>query len=70
MGADSSAPNEPAAETMPSTVERTVSGTARVATDIPIAVAVQASDAPIRTPPPIMMPTRPCAPAISARPAM
>ena len=53
-----------------STVERTVSGTARAATDIVIAVAVQASDAPIRTPPPIMMLTMPCAPAISASPAM
>ena len=35
---------------MPSTVLRTVAGTARAATDIAIAAAVQASDMPISTP--------------------
>ena len=70
IGADSSAPSDPAAETMPSTVLRTVAGTARAATDIAIAAAVQASDIPISTPPPIITLSRPCALAISARPAM
>ncbi len=69
IGADSSAPSDPAAETMPSTVLRTLAGTARVATDIAIAAAVQASDIPIRTPAPSMTLTRPCALAISTRPA-
>ena len=55
---------------MPITVERTVSGTERAATDIAIAAAVQASEMPISTPPPISTVTRPCAPAISASPAM
>ena len=35
---------------MPITVLRTVAGTARAATDIAIAAAVQASDMPINTP--------------------
>ena len=48
IGADSSAPSDPAAETMPITVLRTIAGTARAATDMAIALAVQASDAPIR----------------------
>ena len=43
---------------------------ARVATDIAIAAAVHASDIPISTPAPSMTLTKPCAPAISARPAM
>ena len=55
---------------MPSTVERTVSGTARAATDIAIAAAVQASEVPISTPPPIMTLMRPFAAAINARPAI
>src|SRR6266436_6240390 len=55
IGADSSAPSDPAAETMPSTVLRTVTGTARAATDIAMAAAVQASDTPISTPAPSMM---------------
>ncbi|MGY4376886.1 hypothetical protein ACVWZ3_004525 [Bradyrhizobium sp. i1.3.6] len=55
---------------MPSTVERTVSGTARAATDIAIAAAVQASDVPISTPAPIMMLTSPFAVAIRMRPTM
>src|ERR1700743_487787 len=46
IGADNSAPREPAAETMPSTVERTDAGTARAATDIAIAEAEQASEVP------------------------
>ena len=50
IGADSSAPSDPAAETMPITVLRTVAGTARAATDIAIASAVQASEMPISTP--------------------
>jgi hypothetical protein len=70
IGADSSAPSEPAAETMPITVERTVSGTERAATDIAIAAAVQASDVPIRMPPPISTLSRPFALAIIARPTM
>ena len=55
---------------MPSTVLRTAAGTARAATDIAIAAAVQASDVPISTPAPSMTLTSPCALAISARPAM
>ncbi|MHC2782286.1 hypothetical protein ACVMBZ_001493 [Bradyrhizobium liaoningense] len=70
IGADNSAPSEPAPETMPSTVERTVAGTARAATDIAIAAAVHASEVPISTPAPIMMLTSPFAVAISASPAM
>ncbi len=70
MGADNSAPSDPAADTMPSTVLRTVAGTARVATDIAIAAAVQARDIPISTPAPSMMLRKPCAPAISESPAM
>ena len=50
IGADTNAPSDPAAETMPITVLRTVAGTARADTDIAIALAVQASDAPISTP--------------------
>lgn len=70
IGADSSAPSEPAPETMPSTVDRTVAGTARAATDIAIAAAVQASEVPISTPAPIMMLTSPFAVVIRMRPAM
>ena len=49
-------------------VERTVAGTARAATDIAIAAAVQASDVPIKMPPPISTLRRPLALAIMARP--
>src|SRR5665213_163898 len=70
IGADNNAPSDPAAETMPSTVLRTVSGTARAATDIAIAAAVQASDVPISAPPPISTPTKPWALAINTSPAM
>src|SRR3954447_14646973 len=70
IGADSSAPSDPAAETTPITVLRTVSGTARAATDIAIAAAVQASEMPINAPPPIITLRSPCALAISARPTM
>ena len=49
---------------------RTVTGTARAATDIAMAAAVQANDVPISTPPPIITLSSPCALAISARPAM
>ena len=70
IGADNSAPSDPAADTMPSTVLRTAAGTARVATDIAIAAAVHASDIPISTPAPSMMLRKPCAPAISESPAM
>src|ERR1700722_247819 len=69
-GADNNAPSDPAAETMPSTVLRTVVGTARAATDMAMAAAVQASDVPIRAPPPISTLTKPWALAISIRPAM
>ena len=55
---------------MPSTVLRTVAGTARAATDIAMAAAVQASEVPISTPPPIITLSNPCALAISTRPAM
>jgi hypothetical protein len=55
---------------MPSTVERTASGTARAATDIAIAAAVQASEVPIKTPPPIITERNPCAPAIRISPAI
>ena len=55
---------------MPITVLRTDAGTARAATDIAIAAAVQASDIPIRKPPPISTLSSPCALAISASPAM
>ena len=68
IGADSIAPSEPAAETMPSTVLRTGAGTARAATDMASAGAVQASDAPISMPAPIMIGTMPCAVAIRTRP--
>src|SRR6266567_1262293 len=68
-GADSSAPSDPAAETIPSTVLRTVAGTARAATDMAIAAAVQASDTPISTPAPSMTLRSPCAPAINESPA-
>ncbi len=54
---------------MPSTVLRTVGGTARVATDIAIAAAVHANDIPINPPAPSMMLRKPCAPAISESPA-
>ena len=70
IGADSSAPSDPAAETMPITVLRTVAGTARADTDIAIALAVQASEVPISTPAPIRIGIIPCAVAISARPTM
>ena len=70
IGADNRAPSDPAAETIPSTVLRTSAGTARVATDIAIAAAVQASDIPISTPAPSMTLRNPCAPAISESPAM
>src|SRR5258705_861719 len=70
IGADSSAPSDPAAETIPITVLRTVAGTARADTDIAIALAVQASDVPISTPAPIRIGMIPCAVAISARPTM
>src|SRR5712675_2230943 len=69
-GADNSAPSDPAAETMPSTVLRTVAGTARAATDIAIAAAVQANDVPISTPAPSMTLRKPCAAAISDSPAI
>jgi hypothetical protein len=69
IGADNSAPSEPAAEMMPSAVLRTVSGTARAVTDIAIAAAVQASDIPISTPAPNTTPRRPCALAIRTSPA-
>src|SRR5215813_2723727 len=46
IGADSKAPSDPAAETIPITVLRTVSGTARADTDIAMALAVQASEVP------------------------
>lgn len=49
---------------------RTVAGTARAATDIAIAAAVQASDMPISTPPPIMTAIKPFAFIISMRPAV
>jgi len=55
IGADNNAPSDPAAETMPSTLERTRSDTTRAATDIAIAAEVQAGDTPIRTPAPKMM---------------
>ena len=55
---------------MPITMLRTVAGTARAATDIAIAAAVQASDVPISTPPPIITLSMPWALAISARPTM
>ena len=45
-------------------------GTARAATDIAIALAVQASEAPISTPAPIRIGIIPCAVAIRARPTM
>src|SRR5215470_10202936 len=70
IGADSNAPSDPAAETMPITVLRTVAGTARAETDIAIALAVQASEVPINTPAPIRIGIIPCAVAISARPTM
>ena len=70
IGADSKAPSEPAAETMPMTVLRTAAGTERAATDIAIAAAVHASDVPISTPPPIITLSMPCALASSARPTM
>ena len=44
---------------------RTDAGTARDATAIAIAEAVQASEMPISTPAPTMMPSIPCAAAIS-----
>jgi hypothetical protein len=69
-GADNSAPSDPAAETMPSTVLRTAVGTARAATDIAMAAAVHASDVPISTPAPSMTPSIPCALAISTSPAI
>ena len=69
-GADTNAPSDPAAETMPITVLRTVAGTARAETDIAIALAVQASEKPINTPAPIRIGIIPCAVAISARPTM
>ena len=69
-GADTNAPSDPAAETMPITVLRTVAGTARAATDIAIALAVQASEVPISTPAPIRIGDHPCAVAIKARPTM
>src|SRR5690349_23603966 len=68
IGAASSAPSDPAADTMPITVLRTAAGTARADTDIAIALAVQASDAPISTPAPIRIGIIPCAVAIKARP--
>src|SRR3982074_1263299 len=68
-GADNSAPSDPTAETIPSTVLRTVARTARAATDMAIAAAGQASDVPISTPAPIITLRKPCAPAISERPA-
>ena len=55
---------------MPITVLRTLAGTARAATDIAIAAAVQASDIPIKRPPPSSTLTKPWALAISASPAM
>ena len=55
---------------MPSTVLRTGAGTARAATAIAIAAAVQASEIPISRPAPIMTLSSPCALAISASPAM
>ncbi len=70
IGADTNAPSDPAAETMPITVLRTVAGTARADTDIAIALAVQASEAPISTPAPIRIGIIPCAVAIRARPTM
>ena len=70
IGAAISAPSEPAAETMPITVLRTVAGTARADTDIAIALAVQASEVPISTPAPIRIGIIPCAVAISTRPTM
>ena len=70
IGADTSAPSDPAAETMPITVERTLAGTDLAATDIAIAFAVQASEMPINTPAPIRIGIIPCAVAIKARPAM
>src|SRR6476646_7429675 len=69
-GADTNAPSDPAAETMPITVLRTVAGTARADTDIAIALAVQASEVPISTPAPIRIGIMPFAVAIKARPTM
>ena len=69
MGAAIIAPSEPAAETMPSTVERSAFDTAREATEFAIAAAVQDSEMPISTPAPIRMLTNPCADASVARPA-
>ena len=65
IGADSKAPSDPAAETMPITVLRTAAGTERAATDIAIAAAVHASDVPISRPPPIITLSMPCALASS-----
>src|SRR3954464_2831893 len=69
-GADTNAPSDPAAETIPITVLRTVAGTARADTDIAIALAVQDTEAPISTPAPIRIGIIPCAVAIRARPTM
>ena len=55
---------------MPSTVERIAFETARAATEIAIAEAVQESETPIRMPAPIMTLTSRGAGATATRPAI
>jgi hypothetical protein len=69
IGADSSAPSDPAPVMKPRTRLRTVAGTARDATAMAIAEAVQASATPISTPAPIMTAKSPRALASSMSPA-
>ena len=69
IGAATSAPTDPAADTIPSTRLRECAGTAWDATDIAMADAVQASARPISTPAPITTATMPCADPNTTSPA-